>query len=113
MGIKSPMIIQMNSQQFPSNEEFRRIFIPSAGCKLLDSDYSSMELFIAADLSKDKNMLGAIKRGLDLHGYSAYQIFGQKWLDAGGDAEPKGKPQTDAANAMRKKSKGASFSFNN
>lgn len=100
-----------NSQQFPSNEEFRRIFIPTEGSKLLDSDYASMELFLAADLSKDVNMLGAIAKGYDLHSYSAYQIFGQKWLDAGGDAIPLGKPKTAEAGKMRTKSKGASFSL--
>jgi DNA polymerase I-like protein with 3'-5' exonuclease and polymerase domains len=100
-----------NSQQFPSNEEFRRIFIPSDGCKLLDSDYASMELFLAADLSKDKNMLAAIEKGYDLHSYSAHQIFGDKWIQAGGDAIPLGKPKTAEAGKMRTKSKGASFSL--
>jgi len=100
-----------NQQQAPSTEEYRRIYVPRDGWKLVDSDYASMELFLAADLSQDKNLLSAIAKGYDLHSYSAYQIFGQKWLDAGGSATPVGKPTTKAANILRKKSKGASFSL--
>lgn len=100
-----------NMQQAPSTEQYRRMFIPTPGWKLIDSDYSSAELYIAAYLSQDPKMLEAIKKGYDLHSYSAYQIFGQAWLDAGGEKEPVGKPKTPEANAMRKKSKGASFSI--
>jgi hypothetical protein len=46
------------------------------------------ELFIAAYLSGDKQLLFAIEQGYDLHSYSSFLIFGQKWLDAGGSAEP-------------------------
>jgi len=100
-----------NLQQAPSTEEFRRMYIPDEGSVLVDSDYSSMEMVIAAYLSKDKKLIYAIEHGYDLHSYSAYQIFGDKWIEAGGDAEPKGKPKTPEANEMRKKSKGLSFSL--
>jgi hypothetical protein len=46
------------------------------------------KLFIAAYLSGDKQLLFAIEQ--DLHSYSSFLIFGQKWLDAGGSAEPVG-----------------------
>ena len=98
-------------QQAPSNEKFRRIYIPQKGWKLVDSDYSSAELYLAAYLSKDVKMLWAIENKLDLHSYSAYQIFGQLWLDAGGEEMPAGKPKTKEANNMRKLSKGCSFSI--
>ena len=100
-----------NMQQAPSNEQFRRMYIPSEGGLLVDTDYASAELVLAAYLSKDKKMLWAIKEGLDLHSYSAYQIFGQRWLDAGGDEVPRGKPSTREANNMRKQAKGCSFSI--
>jgi hypothetical protein len=38
----------------------------------------------------------------DLHSYSSFLIFGQKWLDAGGSAEPVGKPPTKEAADLRK-----------
>jgi hypothetical protein len=64
-----------------------KMFVAKPGWKLVDSDYSS-ELFIAAYLSGDKQLLFAIEQGYDLHSYSSFLIFGQKWLDAGGSAEP-------------------------
>ena len=100
-----------NMQQAPSTVQYRRMFIPEENSKLIDSDYSSAELYIAAYLSNDKQMIKAIENGYDLHSYSASLIFGQRWIDAGGEAEPTGKPKTKDANDMRKKSKGLSFSL--
>jgi len=54
-------------------------------------------------------LLIIINKGYDMHSYSAYQIFGDKWIEAGGSDKPIGKPQTKEAGLMRKKSKGASF----
>jgi hypothetical protein len=45
--------------------------------RLVDSDYSSAELFYGY-LSGDKQLLFAV--GYDLHSYSSFLIFGQKWL---------------------------------
>lgn len=100
-----------NLQQSPSTEQFRRIFIPDEGFKLVDTDYASAELVLAAYLSQDKKMLWAIENKLDLHSYSAYKIFGDAWIAVGGDKLPKGKPKTKEANTMRKKAKGSSFSI--
>jgi hypothetical protein len=61
-----------------------------------DSDYSSAELFIAAYLRRQAVTV-CIEQGYDLHSYSSFLIFGQKWLDAGGSAEPVGKPPTKEA----------------
>jgi DNA polymerase I-like protein with 3'-5' exonuclease and polymerase domains len=100
-----------NMQQAPSTEQYRKMFVAKPGWKLVDSDYSSAELFIAAYLSGDKQLLFAIEQGYDLHSYSSFLIFGQKWLDAGGSAEPVGKPPTKEAADLRKKSKNLSFSL--
>jgi len=100
-----------NLQQMPATESYRRIFVPRKGWKLVDSDYSSAELFLAAFLSGDENLVYAVKNGYDLHSYSSYLIFGQDWLDAGGEKEPKGKPKTAEANKLRKTSKSLSFSL--
>ena len=100
-----------NMQQAPSTEQYRKMFVARPGWKLVDSDYSSAELFIAAYLSGDKQLMFAIEQGYDLHSYSSFLIFGQKWLDAGGSAEPVGKPPTKEAAALRGKSKNLSFSL--
>ena len=100
-----------NMQQAPSTEQYRSMFIPRPGWKLVDSDYSSAELYISAYLAGDKKLIYAIEQGYDLHSYSAYQIFGQKWLDAGGSATPVGKPATREAGKLRGQSKSLSFSL--
>jgi DNA polymerase I-like protein with 3'-5' exonuclease and polymerase domains len=100
-----------NMQQAPSTEQYRRIFVPEPGWELVDSDYASAELFIAAFLANDKKLIEAIELGYDLHSYSAYQIFGEEWINAGGSREPVGKPPTEETAIMRKKSKALSFSL--
>jgi DNA polymerase I-like protein with 3'-5' exonuclease and polymerase domains len=100
-----------NMQQAPSTERYRSMFIPAADSKWVDSDYASAELFISAYLSGEKVLMDAIEKGYDLHSFSALQIFGQIWLDAGGEAEPVGKPATKEANKMRGQSKSLSFSL--
>jgi DNA polymerase-1 len=63
-----------NMQQAPSTEQYRKMFVAKPGWKLVDSDYSSAELFIAA-LSGDKQLLFADKQGMTftvtLHFYLA------------------------------------------
>jgi len=89
------------------------MYVPRKGWKLVDTDYASAELVLAAYLSKDTKMMWAIENKLDLHSYSAYQIFGDRWLDAGGSKFPQGKPATKEANNLRKQAKGCSFSIKN
>lgn len=54
----------------------RKAFLSSEGCKLVDADYSQIELRVLADISKDKNMLDAFKKGDDIHARTASQVFG-------------------------------------
>ncbi|MCK5787713.1 MAG: hypothetical protein KAH32_01780 [Chlamydiia bacterium] len=100
-----------NLQQMPATESYRRIFIPRDGFKLVDSDYSSMEIFVAAALSKDERMLYAISKGYDMHSYSSSLIFEELWSEAEGGREPIGKPISKVGNKLRKFSKGLSFAL--
>jgi len=68
-----------------------------------------MEIFLAAYLSKDRNMLKAINKGYDMHSYSAYLIFKDKWINAGESAEPKSKPKSKEGGKMRKTIKTLTF----
>lgn len=56
-----------NMQQAPSTEQYRRMFIPTKNWLLIDTDYASMEIFLAADMSKDVKMLKAISLGYDIN----------------------------------------------
>jgi DNA polymerase I-like protein with 3'-5' exonuclease and polymerase domains len=89
-----------NMQQAPSTEQYRKMFVAKPGWKLVDSDYFRRAVY-SRYLSGDKQLLFAIEQGYDLHSYSSFLIFGQKWLDAGG-AEPVGKPPTKEAADLRK-----------
>jgi DNA polymerase-1 len=60
-----------NSQNMPrpDNDEFgiRTMFVASPGHKLIVGDYAQLEMRIMAHFSRDRNMLKAIRDGMDLH----------------------------------------------
>ncbi len=66
--------IKPNNQQIPRDSEFRQCVEAPEGWKIVDADFSQMELRLAAALSKDKNMIAAFQRGEDLHDYTASQM---------------------------------------
>lgn len=81
MGMAKP-----NLQQIPGKEEVRKSFtapiILRHGYKVptqylcIVADYSQMELRVLAVVSGDKTMLRLYREGIDLHTYTASQIFG-------------------------------------
>ena len=66
--------IKPNNQQIPRDSEFRQCVQAPQGWKIVDADFSQMELRLAAALAKDKNMTAAFQRGEDLHDYTANQM---------------------------------------
>ncbi|BAR14420.1 DNA polymerase I [uncultured Mediterranean phage uvMED] len=66
--------IKPNNQQIPRDSEFRQCVQAPEGWKIVDADFSQMELRLAAALANDKNMIAAFKRGDDLHDYTAQQM---------------------------------------
>ena len=56
--------------------ELRKIFVPSdKNYKLVDADYSQIELRILAHLSQDENLLKAYRENIDIHTLTASQVF--------------------------------------
>ena len=55
--------------------EIRKMFVPKAGCVLVDADYSQIELRVLAHIADDKVMQDAFKSGLDVHTVTASQVF--------------------------------------
>jgi DNA polymerase-1 len=55
--------------------EFRKIFVAPKGYKLIDADYSQIELRILAHISDDENMIKAFNEGEDIHRITASQVF--------------------------------------
>ena len=54
----------------------RQFFIAGAGCKLVDADYSQIELRILAHISGDETMKNAFLTGQDIHRSTAAKIYG-------------------------------------
>ena len=56
--------------------EIRKMFVPKAGCVLVDADYSQIELRVLAHIADDQVMQNAFISGLDIHTATAAQVFG-------------------------------------
>ena len=68
-----------NMQNIPVKTEMgrdiRKVFVADDNCKLVDADYSQVELRVLAHMSGDVNMIDAFKHGEDIHSKTASQIF--------------------------------------
>src|SRR3989344_2546146 len=58
--------------------EVRKAFIADRGYKLVDFDYSQIDLRAAAILSGDKNLIEIFQKGGDAHSSAAVKVFGVK-----------------------------------
>ena len=69
-----------NLQNIPVRMELgrniRKVFIAKDGCKLVDADYSQIELRVLAHMSQDTHMIDAFKHDVDIHTKTASQVFG-------------------------------------
>jgi DNA polymerase I len=67
-----------NVQQVPHAFDMRRCFRAPAGRKLVDADFSQIELRILADFTRDPGFVDAFRSGADLHRTTAAQVFNVK-----------------------------------
>jgi DNA polymerase-1 len=67
-----------NIQQVPHAFDMRRCFRAPDGRKLIDADYSQIELRILADFTGDSGFVEAFRSGADLHRTTAAQVFNTK-----------------------------------
>jgi len=69
-----------NMQTLPSKDHqgsrLRSVFVPPEGYRLGVWDYSTLEMRVMANMSKDRVMVEAIRDGLDLHCLTASQMMG-------------------------------------
>ncbi len=56
-------------------KEIRKVFYPKDDFVFLDSDYSQIELRVLAHMSQDDNLIGAYKKGQDIHRSTASLVF--------------------------------------
>ncbi|MBN8046230.1 DNA polymerase I [Paraclostridium bifermentans] len=69
-----------NLQNIPVRLELgrniRKVFIADKGFKLVDADYSQIELRVLAHMSQDEHMIDAFNHNVDIHTKTASQVFG-------------------------------------
>ena len=56
-------------------KELRRFFAAKEGCKLVDADYSQIELRVLAHISHDAHMIEAFREEKDIHTATAAKVF--------------------------------------
>ena len=56
--------------------QFRKAFVPGAGCTLLVADYNQIELRCIAHLAEDPGLIDAFTSGTDIHNATAARVFG-------------------------------------
>lgn len=82
----------------PNSLNFRSCFVSRAGYKLITADYSQQELRILADLSGDPTFkkvyteLDAEGRSIDVHRYTAHQIFNVPYEEVSDSQRKRAKP---------------------
>ncbi|MCL2378077.1 MAG: DNA polymerase I [Defluviitaleaceae bacterium] len=62
--------------RMPLGRELRKAFVPRAGHKFVDADYSQIELRVLAHISGDETLITAFKQGQDIHRLTASQVLG-------------------------------------
>jgi len=62
--------------RMPLGRELRKAFVPRAGCKFVDADYSQIELRVLAHISGDDTLIDAFRQGQDIHRLTASQVLG-------------------------------------
>jgi len=71
---------QPNLHNIPVRSEegrqFRKAFVPAAGCQLLVADYNQIELRCIAHLAQDPGLIDAFTSGTDIHNATAARVFG-------------------------------------
>lgn len=72
--------LEPNLQNIPIRtdlgREMRKFFIAVPGCRLVDADYSQIELRVLASMAEDQTMIDAFNSGADIHTATAAQVFG-------------------------------------
>ena len=91
--------VEPNLQNIPIRLELgskiRTFFTAPAGKKIMDADYSQIELRVLAHISKDQVMQNAFNNGIDVHKVTASQVFDV--------------PLDEVTKAMRSKAKAVNF----
>ena len=59
----------------------RRGFVARPGCKIIEADYSAIEMVVGAHLTQDRNLMRIFHEGLDPHRYAASEFLKMPMAD--------------------------------
>lgn len=80
-----------DKDKMPDELDIRECFEPREGHVFLCADYSQIELRVAAEVSQDKVMLDAYRKGIDLHELTASKVSGKPLKEVTKDERQKAK----------------------
>lgn len=103
-----------NLQQLPKPKEYspvqiRTLFQAPTGYKMFSCDYSSQEICVAAQISKDKTLVEALNKGWDSHLAVANKSYN---LGLSEESLFDGSPEHDVAKKVYKKQRGTAKTIN-
>lgn len=75
----------------PIGREMRKFFVAEDGYRIIDADYSQIELRVLAALSDDKNMIDAFNSDTDIHSVTASKVFDVPLNEVTGELRSKAK----------------------
>lgn len=71
-------------------KHIRRMFLPDPGCLVVDVDYSNLEMYMAAHLTGDENLLKALQK--DIHRTTAAAMYMKAYEDVLAEERQSAKP---------------------
>ncbi len=78
-----------NLMNIPKESAYRQAFVAADGCMFSGADYSQQELRVLAEYSRDRGLIEAFEKGIDIHIHVARLLFRDASID--GDKHPKRK----------------------
>lgn len=79
MSCQNPNLQNQPRPEKPESKMVRDCFVASPGCRLVEFDYSQIEIRVAAMLSQDETMLSILASGADFHQRTAELISKYAW----------------------------------
>jgi DNA polymerase-1 len=71
-------VVRPNMQNIPKEGVVREVFIASEGCKIVQADFSQLEVCIIATLSNERKILDTLEKRGDIHSQTSMAVFGKK-----------------------------------
>lgn len=82
MSVQHPAIQTIPRPENERAKQVRNSIVCDEGNVLISTDFTNVEARIFAHFAREEGMLKAIRDGIDLHGYTAHQMYGE-WPETG------------------------------